>query len=62
MQQQAARQRRDPIHMKTLRKKFLDRALEYVGVPYAQRYHPPECTYVCMGLSPLVGSTVGLHC
>lgn len=45
MEQQAARQRRDPLHMETLRKMFLDRALEYVGVPYAQRYHPPECTY-----------------
>ncbi len=46
MEQKAASQRRDPLHMKTLRKKFLARALEYVGVPYAQRYHPPECMYL----------------
>ena len=43
MERQAASQRRDPLHMKALREKFLARALEYVGVPYAQRYHPPEC-------------------
>lgn len=43
MERQAASQRRDPLHMKALREKFLARALEYVGVPYAQRYHSPEC-------------------
>lgn len=46
-EQQAAKRRRDPLHMEILRRKFLDKALEYVGVPYAQRYHPPECMYLC---------------
>ena len=35
--------RADPLRMSELRRKFLERAKSYMGVPYAKRYHPPEC-------------------
>lgn len=40
----AAREKRsDPEHMQKLRKKFLQTALTYIGVPYARKYHEPDC-------------------
>lgn len=42
--QAAAReQQRDQATMDSLREKFLQTALSYCGVPYARRYHQPEC-------------------
>lgn len=35
--------RRDPDRMRELREKFVDTALSYRGVPYAAKYHPPDC-------------------
>ena len=34
----------NPCKVAALRKKFLDTAMTYIGVPYARRYHEPECT------------------
>lgn len=42
--QPAPRERqRDKTAMDSLREKFLQTALSYCGVPYAQRYHQPDC-------------------
>jgi len=35
--------RSDPTQMAILRKKFMDTARTYIGVPYAKRYHEPDC-------------------
>ena len=34
---------RDEATVERLRSKFLQTALSYRGVPYARRYHDPEC-------------------
>ncbi len=35
--------RADPGRMAELRSKFLQRAKSYMGIPYAKRYHTPDC-------------------
>ena len=42
-ERRSSEQRMNPQNMEQLRKKFLATALGYIGVPYAQRYHSPEC-------------------
>lgn len=37
-----AENKRSTISLHKLRKKFLDTALSYTGVPYARRYHGPD--------------------
>ncbi len=39
-------QRAEPNQVPLLRKKFLDVAMSYIGVPYAQKYHTADCEYV----------------
>ena len=36
-------QKRSAINSDKLRKKFVDTALSYIGVPYARRYHGEYC-------------------
>ena len=40
---------RDEASLDRLRIQFLQTALSYCGVPYARRYHEPECECVCAG-------------
>ena len=42
-QQTAMAGRSDPTRMAILRKKFIDTAKTYIGVPYARKYHQPDC-------------------
>ena len=34
---------RDPKQMAALRNKFLKQAMTYIGIPYAKKYHEPDC-------------------
>lgn len=49
-----AENKRSTISLHKLRKKFLDTALGYTGVPYARRYHGPDCKLP----TPLIYSTI----
>ena len=39
----AAAEDRDEATVEQLRQQFLQTTLSYCGVPYAQRYHDPDC-------------------
>ena len=43
MEELAKIRRAQPEMMAALRKKFFEVAMSYVGVPYAKRYHQPDC-------------------
>ena len=43
---QAREVERDEATLERLRNKFLQTALSYCGVPYARRYHEPDCEFV----------------
>ena len=47
-QQSAKAGHSDPSRMAALRRKFLETAMTYIGVPYAKRYHTPDCEPPCM--------------
>ena len=40
---------RDEASLERLRHQFLQTALSYCGVPYARRYHEPDCECVLVG-------------
>ena len=40
-ERKAAERRCDPQQMAELRKKFVEKALQYLGVPYAKKFHEP---------------------
>jgi len=40
-----ARPAKTQEEMTALRSKFLKQAMSYIGVPYAKRFHPPECKF-----------------
>lgn len=43
VEEHARAERRSETAMATLRQRFLDTAITYTGIPYAQKYHEPEC-------------------
>ena len=47
-QQSAMAGHSDLSRMAALRRKFLETAMTYIGVPYAKRYHTPDCEPPCM--------------
>ena len=43
LQQRRKLEKHTPENLDKLRQKFLDTSLSYLGVPYARRYHGPDC-------------------
>ena len=53
-EQKSREEKCDPIKMETLRGRFVEQAKKYIGVPYAKRYHEPDCECISHHLHGMI--------